>query len=105
MVTVLAIYSPTRDSPCYATTPFVSVRACHPTEVPRDQRQHIYFQWASAHWPHSCQRTQSYKRKVLAAQIYIPEYFHLQKILYTKKSCTESAFKELRSQLTTQLQA
>lgn len=37
--------------------------------------------------------------------IYIRKYFHLQKTLYTKKLGMESAFKELGSQLTTELQA
>lgn len=95
---------PVRDSACFATTSFVSLRACHPTEVPRDERQHIYFQRASA-WLHSCQHTQSSKRIDLSAQMYILEYIHLKKILYTKKSDMDSAFREVDSQLTTKPQA
>ena len=104
MVTVSATYSPHKGHSLTCHHLLCICKNLSPSEVPRDRDSIFFFQWAST-WLHSHQCIQSYKKIVSAAQIYILEYFHLQEILYTKKSCRESAFREWGLQLTIQLQA
>lgn len=71
MVTVSAIYGPHKGQSLLGHHFLCFCKSLSPTKVPRDQRQHIYFQWASV-WPHSHQCTQSYKRIVFCPNLQPP---------------------------------
>lgn len=98
MGTVSVTYSPHRDSPCYVTISFVSVKARHSTKLPAT-RCSAFLLSGPEIAPLPPTHAPSLTWGSSSAQSSIFKGFYFLKILYTKKSLLASVIKELDSQL------